>query len=797
MKRVSVVLTGIVLSVSVSALHAAHSASYSFTNLDLPDSSYSVNGINNSGTMVGTYTDEKGTHGFTLNGTTFTPLDFPGAYDGNTTPCGINDAGAVVGSFKTNYYTASSFTMNGGTNHYFDFPPVPRDPYNASTSATAINNVGSIVGTYTQNQGLNMPGFSLIAGNWTSLEFPAALSTNGYHVFPRGINDSNTVAGSYSDMTYNGNHGFILKGGNYTFIDYPGATYTHVEGINNAGTIILFAGGKGGFTLKDTSDPNSASSYSPLQYPNAWWTWPHAINNAGMIVGIYAEKSGAQHTFLATPSVAAPDGIDWAMPDHLVAGRDFDGASFLSDQNGLLGHDSIYPPDGWVVNLFLTRNKQPVGTLNNDPLVEWRWEVNPDSALLTTPPPGGRSSMRVRELGSYSVTARKFTRASTSDEFSFPAGGVQVTQPVLVRDFLIVGMGDSNASGEGNPPWTYAKCDRSQDSYQFMSALYAEQRDPHSSVTFLFPACSGARIEHLNELPYKGIRPDGQRLDPQVAQVNKLLKLSGARGEPKKARDVDAVILSAGINNLFFGPLMQFCVEQGLGILNRNYICQDIPARLEWKVDAAAGPGDKRYVADDDATTTVADLLTGLLNDDSNLDFRYAKLQQDMGKPLDQGGLGVAADHVVITQYPDFTHDGTGTRCNTASQLGSNNLPKWDTLTWAWLSNQAGVLNSRVAQSAANRGWQVAILDQSLFNTHGYCAGDYTLVPYPWYPFFDTAPLFSQSFFLGVFSGMNNSDPAGGFHPLKAGHGITANAVKPLLCSALFGNTTCEGPPTQ
>jgi hypothetical protein len=443
-----------------------------------------------------------------------------------------------------------------------------------------------------------------------------------------------------------------------------------------------------------------------------------------------------------------------------------------------------------VVNLFLTRNKQPVGSCNSDPFVEWRWEVTSAADVIAAPAPGCMSSMTVRELGSYTVTARKFTRATTTAEFTFPVNGIQRTQTVLARDFLIVGMGDSNGSGEGNPPWIYGKCDRSQTSYQFTSALYVEQRDPHSSVTFLFPACSGARIEHVYTLPYMGINPDSQLLDPQLDQVAQLLKLTGAPGEPKSPRNADAVILSAGVNNLFFGALIKYCAKQGqLGYTS----CQDLPVRLDPITDPAS-LGGREFVSDPTSKTTVADIIAGLQND--NLDFPwYFRLQTELKKPVSEGGLGVAANHVIITQYPDFTHDWLGNTCNTAISRITD-VARWGTSTWSWFNTQTNILNATVS-TTAKYGWQVATLDQSLFSNHGYCAGDFKLKFYAWYPFFGNVTQFGQSYFLGIFYGLNNKNLQGAFHPLKAGHGITANAVEPLVCTALFGNATCEGPPTQ
>jgi hypothetical protein len=78
-----------------------------------------------------------------------------------------------------------------------------------------------------------------------------------------------------------------------------------------------------------------------------------------------------------------------------------------------------------------------------------------------------------------------------------PTGTVAENSRVVVRDSLIVALGDSNGSGEGNPPWVFPQCDRSLASSQYQTAQRIEDVDPQSSVTLLFVSCSGARTGHL------------------------------------------------------------------------------------------------------------------------------------------------------------------------------------------------------------------------------------------------------------------------------------------------------------
>src|SRR5262249_5125327 len=85
---------------------------------------------------------------------------------------------------------------------------------------------------------------------------------------------------------------------------------------------------------------------------------------------------------------------------------------------------------------------------------------------------------------------------------------------VEVRDLLVVALGDSLTSGEGNPDadatpfalprWQNGACHRSLKSGAALAALELERRDPHTSVTFVTLACSGASIAEGLLHDYRG-----------------------------------------------------------------------------------------------------------------------------------------------------------------------------------------------------------------------------------------------------------------------------------------------------
>ena len=72
---------------------------------------------------------------------------------------------------------------------------------------------------------------------------------------------------------------------------------------------------------------------------------------------------------------------------------------------------------------------------------------------------------------------------------------VPYVSTVVVQDFLIVSLGDSLATGEGNPPYGDYSCDQSPKAYGAQAASKIEDADPRSSVTFVQLACSGASID--------------------------------------------------------------------------------------------------------------------------------------------------------------------------------------------------------------------------------------------------------------------------------------------------------------
>ena len=100
------------------------------------------------GQIVGLYFDSSGAeHGFSYNGSTYTPLNDPSGTNG-TAAYGINDAGQIVGVYYDSSVTAHGFLYNGGNYTTLDGPSG-----NTGTIARGINDAGQIVGYYFDSNG--------------------------------------------------------------------------------------------------------------------------------------------------------------------------------------------------------------------------------------------------------------------------------------------------------------------------------------------------------------------------------------------------------------------------------------------------------------------------------------------------------------------------------------------------------------------------------------------------------------------------------------------------------------------
>ena len=205
------------------------------------------------------------------------------------------------------------------------------------------------------------------------------------------------------------------------------------------------------------------------------------------------------------------------------------------------------------------------------------------------------------------------TTIATVDVSSGPEAPQRVSTEIMVRDIFIAGLGDSIASGEGNPDrpiglsdegfcfrsylamaytqyyrpsragykggraceapdslqvwqrqsalWFNSACHRSLYSYQTRTALALAVQYPHIAVTYLPLACTGATIadglfgnQRAREcLPSKSAANCSGTVSAQLTELREAVT-AAKRRQPE--RRLDLVLLSIGANDINFSGLV-------------------------------------------------------------------------------------------------------------------------------------------------------------------------------------------------------------------------------------------------
>jgi probable HAF family extracellular repeat protein len=248
-------------------------------------------GINSLGEIVGEFCKDK-CHGFIYKNGKYTILDAPLGVNG-TTVKGINDSGEIVGNYTDSNEKSHGFLYKNSKFHVIDGPLAA-----GGTTIEGLNNKGEIIGYYTD---ISKKSRLFIYKNNTFENLNLFLP--GGTLAAKGINNAGEIVGQYTDSN-NENHGFLYQNGKYTILDKPtSADVVSVEGINDSGSIVgqyravrsedsltidhMFVMQNGIF--KAINDPQSEYGYG---------IYPKGINNLGQVVGEYRTSKITSEPFL-------------------------------------------------------------------------------------------------------------------------------------------------------------------------------------------------------------------------------------------------------------------------------------------------------------------------------------------------------------------------------------------------------------------------------------------------------------------------------------------------------------------
>jgi hypothetical protein len=347
-----------------------------------------------------------------------------------------------------------------------------------------------------------------------------------------------------------------------------------------------------------------------------------------------------------------------------------------------------------------------------------------------------------------------------------PAGASLSTVVADVRNVLVVSLGDSYASGEGNPRnvgawlrrggtidpyWDDDACNRSARGAPAQAALELERRSPYTSVTLVYVACSGATVD-------SGILGAQTGAGQGSSQIEQAAAIVGAH-------PVDLVLLSVGGNDVGFTSILQTCA------LN-----DDCPLARP----SSGSLTGYRTVQDG------VQAQTGALSSDFDriaacLGGADCRLADGRSVPA----LTLAPDaRVFPSLYPDITRDAAGRPCSYLT------VPTED-FAWARATILSpapvdpypyplahggtaalpvgnGSLNQQVAATARLPGWLPVTGTWSASGDspegHGVCAGAASWV-----------------FGFTGFSGL----PSASFHPDPTGQAVMARAIAAAAASAV------------
>lgn len=360
-------------------------------------------------------------------------------------------------------------------------------------------------------------------------------------------------------------------------------------------------------------------------------------------------------------------GVDYAMPDRFGRSKTSEGLLLYPRTKAQLA------PARWRVTVTVKRHDGKTCLPSEELTIHVAGE-EPDFKRV------GPCALDVwfpREAA-YSATLRLRTKS----------GVLTGTRTIVVQDWLIVGIGDSNGSGEGAPDrpaalgvggalWQNRQCHRSANSYQALTARAIERSDARTSVTFVHLACSGASIVNGVLGRYEGIEP-GALLQPQLTSVRRL----------SHGREIDAMLVSIGVNDLRFGAMAGHCIAT-----------VDCPRAIFPGTGATAEKIMARYVAD----------LVG----------RFARFAAALEGLVDPS-------RVYLNEYFDST---TNDAKNICSPLMATVKGIFDGAEAKWAREALlQPLNKVIREAAATHHLKLVSGIESWFLGHGYCAQDSWIV---------------------------------------------------------------------
>jgi hypothetical protein len=352
---------------------------------------------------------------------------------------------------------------------------------------------------------------------------------------------------------------------------------------------------------------------------------------------------------------------------------------------------------------------------------------------------------------------------------SVEIGGRQVAETAArVTDLFVVGMGDSFASGDGNPDlpvrfspertadydaklvgyparigdwrqlgdkkfieenarWQDQACHRSLYSHQLRVALQLAVEDPHRAVTFVGVACSGAETVWGLFLRYKG--HEWVPNPPALSQISAAAEAQCGRREAREYDLPEAYHMRERIPDLKGGLILRKCDAdraRKIDLLLLSIGGNDIGfARLVANAvldDTSMLRSLGGWFGQVYGFTEAADLLDQL---DDRLKAVNRAVHNILHVPWPE------SDRVILTGYPPMALQEDGQMACTDGRAGMNILPDFglDEAKAREGAVAAERLNNIMRAAAQQHRWTFVDAHRAAFRGRGFCA---TVSPMAW-----------------------------------------------------------------
>jgi lysophospholipase L1-like esterase len=463
-----------------------------------------------------------------------------------------------------------------------------------------------------------------------------------------------------------------------------------------------------------------------------------------LLSGINTKQVNAQTptTNVLTVSTEFSMGLEWNIHPRFIPTASFQNSAALVNGYIRTGHkyqDSYVNPSGYGITFKLNvlNHTKAIGELN------FRWQISgitkedgtpnnfyytvitnkktiyaASSAAGADTDPDALIIPLIPYRGTYRIKIEAISKTVSAGEKKIIK---TLERNFEVKDYLIVVMGDSFASGEGNPDvkgnhdlifsddnaiWLEPKAHRSFKGALSLIAAKLEADDPYSCVTFVNVATSGAKTSH--GLLFQQ-HPDWQ-LKGQIAEVKDYIR----------GRKIHMILLSIGLND--FGD------ASGMSALIKAAVDPLPPEFLQ---------SDEYYFAKDVVT---------------NIEYRYQEVYEKIMETLD-------CKDVALFQMPvQFMRNASGNLtdgCGVLTTMEDEDIRKLEEL-----GNQ---LINKQRQVCQRFQWLYIDGVSNLLRNHGYCAGD-------------------QSWFVFVSESLESQGDIGGsVHPNETGHKKIAEMAFPAI----------------